>query len=410
MTADGSLYALSLADGTERWRFDTEGRGLNSANFGFDRRTIQSSPAVADGRVFVGARDGFFYAIDAATGRELWRVDHKVSWVNTSPAVTAGVAIDGSSDGRFVQAVDVTSGVERWRAGTDGIVWSSPAVAGSMVYAGDGTGALYAIDRASGAVAWKWRATGGLFASPVIADSTLYIGSDDGGVYAVALTAGPALRRAVFWDSTLAPRGFFRGHEVVRRRLEEYGYEPLDAPKVERWMADRLADREPSVVVFALDVLPRALAAPSPESGPLRRYLESGGKVVWLGVPPLLWPRRPDGGLALADVDRAATRRLLGVAHERTNFDPHGAIATAAGGRWGLEQWWITNWSADPETVSEVLAMDDDRLAAAWVRNYGGRPGSGFVRLYGVDWGGGAGRTPPMVSVPVAAELFPRAR
>jgi outer membrane protein assembly factor BamB len=408
--ADGSVYALALTDGAIRWRFDTEGRSLNSADFGFDRKTVQSSPAVVDGRVLIGARDGFFYAIDAQTGKQLWRVDHKVSWVNSSPAVVGSVAITGSSDGHFVQAVDLATGTERWRANTEGVVWSSPAVTGSLVYVGDGVGWLYAIDRTTGEIVWKWRAAGGLFSSPVIHDSALYIGSDDGGVYALALTAGAALRRAVFWDSALVARGFFRAHDAVRQRLEEYDYEPLDAARIQRWIGERLADHAPSVVVFALDVLPPTLAAPAPDSGVLRRYLESGGKVVWLGVPPLLWPRRPDGDLSLADVDRAATRRLLGVTHERSNFDPHGASATALGVRWGMEQWWIANWSADPETVTDVLAYDDDGLAAAWVRSYGGRDGSGFLRLYGVDWGVAAGRTPPFVSVPVAAELFPRAR
>ena len=35
-------------------------------------------------------------------------------------------------------------------------------------------------------------------------------GGDDGGVYAVALTAGPTLQRAVFWDSSLVSPTFFR--------------------------------------------------------------------------------------------------------------------------------------------------------------------------------------------------------
>ncbi len=61
-SADGTLYALDPASGREIWRFDTEGHALESGKFGFDRRTIQSSPAVADGRVFVGSRDGFLYA------------------------------------------------------------------------------------------------------------------------------------------------------------------------------------------------------------------------------------------------------------------------------------------------------------------------------------------------------------
>ncbi len=127
-SGDGRVYALDASSGDLLWRADTEGVSLFSGDFGFDRRTVQSSPAVADGRVFVGARDGFLYALDAASGRRLWRVDHQVSWVNGSPAVARGLVVVGSSDGRFVHAVDAVTGEERWRVGTHDIVWGSPAM------------------------------------------------------------------------------------------------------------------------------------------------------------------------------------------------------------------------------------------------------------------------------------------
>jgi outer membrane protein assembly factor BamB len=131
---DGTLYALDLAGGRLVWRFDTEGHTLESGRFGFDRRSIQSSPAVAGGRVFVGSRDGHLYAVDAATGKLAWRADHEMSWVNSSPAVARGLVVASSSDNHFVQAVDAATGRERWRFATDRLVWSSPAVAGGCEY------------------------------------------------------------------------------------------------------------------------------------------------------------------------------------------------------------------------------------------------------------------------------------
>src|ERR671938_81891 len=155
------VYAFYLATGALRWRYDTEGVTLQSRNFGYDRRTVQSSPAVSGGTVFVGARDGFLYAIDAATGQLRWRFDHKISWVNTSPAVHDTVVYAGSSDGQFVQAVHAATGRELWRAKA-GVTWSSPAVAGDLVF----------------------------------------FGSTDGGVYALRVGTAPTLHRAVFFDST----------------------------------------------------------------------------------------------------------------------------------------------------------------------------------------------------------------
>ena len=406
-SADGTLYALDAASGREAWRFDTEGHALESGRFGFDRRTIQASPAAADGRVFIGSRDGFLYAVDAATGRQLWRVDHSMSWVNTSPAVADGVVFAGSSDERFLQAVDARTGRELWRLATERPVWSSPAVAGDMVYVGDGSGTMYAVDRASGRERWRHKAGRRIFSSPVVADGVLYVGNDDGGVYAIRGADVP-LRRAVFWDSTLVRASRVVAHRELRDYLAERGYEVLDAGALERFLAQRVQDRAPSAVVFSMDHLPGSVAPVAADTVLFRRYLDAGGKVVWPGIPPLVWPRDPATGETpeYIHIDRAGTARLLGVDHARSNFDNYGAVVTEVGVRWGLSGWWDSNWGVDPSAVSETLAMDDNGLASSWVRSYGGPPGTGFVRVYGGNWSA-SGPTASFAAVQAVAEYRP---
>jgi outer membrane protein assembly factor BamB len=94
------LYALDATTGEERWRFQTGD-------------TVWSSPAVANGVVYVGSFDGNLYALDAATGQERWRLrivedatpgeDSRDSesreWIFPSPAVVDGVVYIGSGDG-----------------------------------------------------------------------------------------------------------------------------------------------------------------------------------------------------------------------------------------------------------------------------------------------------------------------
>jgi hypothetical protein len=41
----------------------------------------------------------------------------------------------------------------------------------------------------------------------------------------------------------------------------------------------------------------------------------------------------------------------------------------------------LSNWSAEPSGVTTVLAEDEQGLAAAWVRRYGGPEGTGFIRI-----------------------------
>jgi outer membrane protein assembly factor BamB len=405
---DGRLYALELASGRRIWQFDTEGHSLRSGDFGFDRRTIQSSPAVADGRVFVGSRDGFLYGLDAASGRLLWRVDHRMSWVNTSPAVAGGLVFAGSSDERFVQAVDVKTGKERWHFPTERPVWSSPAVAGQLIYFGDGSGTVYAVDRATGRERWRHKSGRRILSSPLPADGLLYVGNDDGGVY--ALRAGrSALRRAVFWDSTLVRTSRILAHQELRDYLRERGYQVHDSEGLRGFLTERTRDRAPSVVVFAIDQLPSSVAPLGADSVLFRRYLNAGGKVVWLGIPPLIWPRDPKTGESgeYKDIDREGTTRLLGVDHARSNFDNYGASVTPDGRRWGMTGWWESNWSVDRAGVTQTLAVDDNGLASSWVKSYGGPPGTGFIRLYGGSWAA-SGPTGSFSVVQAVAEYIPR--
>lgn len=402
---DGTLYALELTSGRLRWRFDTEGHRLVSATFGFDRRTIQSSPAVAGGRVFVGSRDGHLYAVDAATGRLAWASDHEMSWVNSSPAVAGGLVFAASSDNRFVQAVDARSGTERWRVSTERLVWSSPAVAGDLVYVGDAGGTLYALDHATGAERWRYRTGRRIYSSPVPANGLLYLGNDDGAVYAIRGDR-LGLRRAVFWDSTLARANRIGSHAEVRDYLAERGYEVLETPALVRFLGERIADRAPSVVVFAMDHLPGAVASVAADTVLFRRYLDAGGKAVWLGTPPMIWPKDlHTGDVEYIGVNRPATGKLLSVDHGSSNFDAYGVRATAAGRRWGVSGWWDANWSVDTAAVSEVLGVDERGSAAAWVKRYGGPPGTGFVRINGSSANGGP--VPNYAEIQAVAEHRP---
>jgi eukaryotic-like serine/threonine-protein kinase len=401
----GSVFALALTSGRLLWQFATEGTLLNSGDWGFDRTTVQSSPAVAGGAVYVGARDGFLYAIDRATGAQRWRHDHKVSWVNTSPAVSDGLVYAGSSDGQFVQAVDTATGEERWRAKTSGIVWASPAVDNALVYVGEGSGTMYALDKRTGQEAWRYRVGQRIFSSALVDNGRLYFGSDDGGIYAVNAAQSAPLRRAVFFDSTVVGSAIFTS-DLLRGFLSRRGYEPLDTASLAQFLSERVRDRVPSVVVFAMDYLPRSVAPLAADTVLFRRYLEARGKIVWVGTPPLLWPQPDSGRRTLKDVDRAATARLVGVRHERGTFDLIGvAKVTPQARHLGLPEWWLDNWGANPEDVSMVLAEDEWGLAAAWVKRYGGPSGSGFVRLFAGE--GTPGRPSSLIAVQTAAELWP---
>jgi len=381
---DGSVYAVAVNTGKLVWRFDTKGRGLDSGKYGFDRKSVQFTPAVADGLVYVGARDGILYAIDAASGKEKWRFDQQVSWV-TTPAVADGLVFAPSSDARFIQAVYAKTGVEAWRVPNAAPVWSPPAVAGGLVYIGDFLGNVRALDEKTGKDRWTYRVDGPVLGGAVPVPGALLVGSGDGALYALNTTTGEPLKRAVFWDPAFLKATWASGSDAVRDTLQAHGYEVTNAAALEKLLQSAVTNKTANrtVVVFAMDHVPSQIAGTNPAQGPLRRFLDAGGKVVWSGMPPLLWPRDPQSGNpgGYDKMNRPATQSLLGVDYASANFDSVGATPTPEGKIYGLKGWWITAWGVNPAGVTEVLAKDENGLAAAWVKEYGGGPGTGFVMI-----------------------------
>jgi eukaryotic-like serine/threonine-protein kinase len=381
-SVDGRVYAFDLVTGKQQWRYDTEGASLHSENFGFDRRSIQSSPAVVNGVVFVGARDGMLYALDANAGTLRWRYDHKISWVIGSPAVADGMVYVGSSDAHFLQALDAATGTEKWRTDAASTVWSSPAVAGTNVYYGDGAGRLHIGDRASGKDLAIFRTGAAIHSSPVVDGNLVVFGSEDGGVYAVRVSDTPPVKRAVFFDSTYLKISQIQNSAELSRYFANRGYAVLNAHALAEFLEARIADRAPSVVMFAIDALPKELTSAPVASSLFRRYLDSGGKVVWSGLPPMIWPVELDKERSgLQEIVWNAPSLLLGVNHDAALFDVRTVRATDDGKRWGLPARSRTAWSVAPASVSTVLGLDDMGLAASWVKNYGGPEGTGFVRV-----------------------------
>ena len=294
-SGDGRIYAVDAATGALLWRHDTRGTALFSGDFGFDRRTIQSSPAIAQGRVLVGARDGWLYALDLATGRELWSFDNEVSWVNSSPAVADGRVFSGSSDRRWIQAVDATTGEEIWRIGTANVVWTSPVVVDSTLYASAGDAVVRALDVRDGSVRWRTTLPAPSHGSPTVDDGVLFLGTEDGGFYALRTGGGRSLRRAVFHDSATTAASWYAGSDDVASYLTRAGYTALDTAALAPWLEEGIGSGDPGSVVFAQSWLPESVRGGG-ERSLFRRYLDAGGTVVWASVPPDAWRRDPATG------------------------------------------------------------------------------------------------------------------
>jgi outer membrane protein assembly factor BamB len=195
--------------------------------------SIQTSPAVSDGRAFVGDESGTLSAINIATGGLAWSATTGGA-IESSPAVdrAAGLVVVGSSDGS-INAYKERSGKSAWQVKTTAAVTSSPLIYRGVVYIGSGDSKLYAISETSGTVRWTAALAGPAVGSPALdpGASTVVIGDRSGAVTAFRAGATSASRRwrvktsAVLNSPVIANGRVFIGSSggVVRALSESSG-------------------------------------------------------------------------------------------------------------------------------------------------------------------------------------------
>jgi outer membrane protein assembly factor BamB len=184
-SALGSVFAIDAATGAQLW----------SAPISSDNAA--SSPAVANGVIYING-DSLF-AFDAKTGAQLW--SSSITDGTSSPAVVRGVVY---CSGRVLAAFNATTGAVLWSVSPGGplsILGDSPAVAKGLVYIGasvtgqhgSSSGVLYALKARTGKIIWSAPVASGITSSPAVANGVVYVGSDDGTLYAFNAKTGAEL-------------------------------------------------------------------------------------------------------------------------------------------------------------------------------------------------------------------------
>src|SRR6202521_683144 len=132
---DHNVYALNSRTGAKLWSYSTGD-------------PIFSSTAVANGLVYFGVGSSID-ALSAQTCNLLWSYETGGCCEESSPAVANGVVYVGSADGNLY-ALNARTGARLWNYPTGTTVGSSPAVANGVVYVGSDDSNLYAFRRMHG--------------------------------------------------------------------------------------------------------------------------------------------------------------------------------------------------------------------------------------------------------------------
>lgn len=170
---------------------------------------VLSSPALSNGRIFIGSPEGSLYAADLS-GNEIWKFDTSAA-VESSPAVsTDGSIYFGSNNGNIYSLYEVGDKVgSKWIYQTNGAVRSSPAIDHlGRIWIGSDDGHLYSI-KSDGVLHFTTNTTSAIQSDPAIyGEAAVFVGNNKGILLSfdldgqprykfssgtAAITAGPVL-------------------------------------------------------------------------------------------------------------------------------------------------------------------------------------------------------------------------
>ncbi|MGY3202383.1 outer membrane protein assembly factor BamB family protein [Streptomyces sp. TE5632] len=186
VSAGTRVLALDVAGGHVRWHFEAPAVFLSQPTF-------VSGPAVTGGGVYLADYLGTVYALDAADGRDRWRIATEARASIEPVLVAAGHVHVGSGKGLYT--LDAVTGTPKWRFQAGGDIVGAPAVAEGRIHFGSTDHLLYTLKADDGRLRWKLATGGEITGSPVVRDGVVYACSKDRCVYALDAEKGTGTAR-----------------------------------------------------------------------------------------------------------------------------------------------------------------------------------------------------------------------
>ncbi|CAL9463231.1 Serine_threonine-protein kinase AfsK [Streptomyces sp. enrichment culture] len=192
---DGNVYisagtrvlSVDRASGRVRWHFEAPAVFLAPPAFA-------PGAAVTGGGVYLADYLGTVYALDAATGKDRWRIATEPR-TSADPVLVAGGNVHLGA-GSALYTLDAVTGTPKWRFAAGGEITGPPAVADGRVHFGSADHCLYTLDAAGGQLRWKLATGGEIAGAPVAEGGVVYACSKDRCVYALDAAKGTGTRTA----------------------------------------------------------------------------------------------------------------------------------------------------------------------------------------------------------------------
>jgi len=215
------MHAVNASTGKEVWKFQT---GIDTVIH--NQTGITGSPVIDGEMLYFGCRDSKVYALNAMSGKLIWKKYNDGGWISITPVVYGDKLIYSSGSSTRFAALNKMTGDSIYQQSIKSATFASPSIAGTTVYQGVFNGTMVALDVNTGAINWTFAtdaakqnkygllkadytidlekydelmkkhtgklkpidvglSLGAILSSPVIKDKVIYFGSADGCFYAL---------------------------------------------------------------------------------------------------------------------------------------------------------------------------------------------------------------------------------
>lgn len=289
LKGEGAIIALDAVTGKQIWRYPL-------------RNSVKNRIAYENQTVFAQDAEGYLLAVDAQNGKLKWERKMKVDGL---PSIIEGVvAADGkvyAGTGKALGAYDALTGEPDWLNngwGQNQGATSTPVLAGDVVVSGTQWSGLYGNDRKTGKMLWRKeesdiRERG---ASPAYVDGLLYVASGNALFIIEPQSGHTVLRKQLPYNANTTSTPLVTGKWIIfgtqgnglvalNRNTLEQEWQINTAPSL---IYTSPYSRHPSCTVESSPVLHEGIVYFGASDGVIYGVDPEAGRVVWkhkVGAP-----------------------------------------------------------------------------------------------------------------------------
>ncbi|WP_052329954.1 glycine-rich protein [Thermicanus aegyptius] len=183
----------------------------------------------------------------------------------------------------------------------------------------------------------------------------------------------------IFFDDTRYWQSWTPTSGKLKDFLKEKGFRGLNADQLKTWMVEQISNgtAKNTVVVFAQDIAPDTILENESPQATFRKYLDAGGKIVWVGDIPLYY--RGYNNVNIDTWGVQGTKSVLGF--EETFVTGSLTEITQEGSSLGIKnRWESVRPLRNGYSPDVILARDANGNISGYLFRYAN--GGSFIRIH----------------------------